>query len=59
MNCQKIFQLSRSGPPSIHGKNYRKVFFARSIEELQFCLEYQHFLILQPYSHYMEFQALS
>ena len=54
-----IFQLGIAGSTSIHENNYHKVFLSRSIEELQFCLEYQHFLTLQLYSHYKEFHVLS
>ena len=37
---QKILQLRRARSTSIHGKNYCKVFLSKSIEELQFGLEY-------------------
>ena len=42
-----IFQLGIVDSTSIHEKNYNKAFLSKSIEELQFCLEYQHFLTLQ------------
>ena len=41
-----IFQLTRGRSTSIHKNNYHKVFLSRSIEELLFCLEYQHLLML-------------
>ena len=43
------FQLGMAGSTSIHEKNYDKVVLPGSIKELQFCLEYQHFLSLQLY----------
>ena len=49
-----IFQLGIVGSTSIH-----EIFISKSIEELQFCLEYQHFLTLQLYSRYKEFHVLS
>ena len=42
MNYQKIFQLTRAGPTSIHRKSNRKVFPSRNVGEL-FFLEYQYF----------------
>ena len=59
LNDLPIFQLSRAVSMSIHGKNYGKALLYRSIEELQSCLEYWHFLILQPYSRCKGFYILS
>ena len=54
-----IFQLGIAGSTSIHEKNYHKVFLSKSIKELYFFLEYQHFLTIQVYSHYKEFHVLT
>ena len=49
-----IFQLGIVGSTSI-----QEIFVSKSTEELQFCLEYQHFLTLQLYSRYKGFHVLS
>ena len=54
-----IFQLGMAGSTSIHQKNYQKVFLSKSIEQLQFCLRYQHFLTLRLYGRYKESHVLS